>query len=389
MTPTQPRPAHAGDSGVRWWLETPASSSGAVAVLRLLARDEHTLHAVCVRARLVVPEVGGLRLASLCGVDEGVIARPTTCGLLLMPHGGVGVVRELQAALTRSGIEQGEAIGAAGETLEARDAALRERYPEAESVIEARALHALSTPISPLAVDLLLDQASRHARGEACEDALDAALSRLLSPPLVVALGASNIGKSTLVNALAGRTVSAVADEPGTTRDHVGVLLDVDGLTVRYVDTPGVRADAPPVEREAVHLCWRLIQRADLLLCCVDATSEPVWPERFAQWAGEARTEASAEGHGFSGARLVVALRSDLGPPGMGRAGRVPGAGAGSAGETNPWQQEPAVSVCVPRGEGISELARAIREKLVPQWALRDRRAWRFWATPDVRVLRP
>ncbi len=53
-------------------------------------------------------------------------------------------------------------------------------------------------------------------------EARDRVLRRLIDPPLVVAIGPPNIGKSSLLNALAGRSVALVADEAGTTRDHVG-----------------------------------------------------------------------------------------------------------------------------------------------------------------------
>src|SRR6185295_9068425 len=103
----------------------------------------------------------------------------------------------------------------------------------------------------------------------------DRVLRRLIDPPLVVALGPPNVGKSSLVNALAGRSVSIVADEPGTTRDHVGVMLDLGGLVVRYVDTPGLRQGADELEREAVSGAMEVASRADLLLVCGDPTSLP------------------------------------------------------------------------------------------------------------------
>ncbi|QKK10189.1 MAG: GTP-binding protein [Planctomycetota bacterium] len=112
-------------------------------------------------------------------------------------------------------------------------------------------LETLSRAVSPRAVDLLLDQPARWAAQGLPAPPLDTpstspelsrVLDRLVVPPLVVAIGPSNVGKSTLLNRLAGRPVAVTADEPGTTRDHVGSLVDLDGLIVRYVDTPGLQA---------------------------------------------------------------------------------------------------------------------------------------------------
>lgn len=269
-------------------------------------------------------------LRDLFGIDRGLVVRFGDRIAWLMPHGGVGVVRSLGAALESRGVIRSEACEP------------KAAFPEAVDPIEARMLDAVSRAASPIAVDLLLDQPRRwRAPGAASDAARDAILARLLSPPLVVAAGPSNIGKSTLLNTLAGRGVSIVADEPGTTRDHVGILLDVGGLWVRFIDTPGVRAgltpDADAIELEAVVAARRLTERADLVIACGDP--------------GQAPMDFGAT------PRLGVCLRSDLGDPTWG----------------------PDIRVSCRLGLGIEALVAAIRESLLPSAVLKHPGPWRFW----------
>lgn len=309
-----------------WKLMTP-SGPGAVAIVQLRGDIDAAL-AAC---RIAAVRAGEVKLRDLVGIDRGLVARFGADMCQLMPHGGVAVVRALLAELTHRGIAEHPA-GTAGPP----------DYPEARSEVEAKVLAAMARAASPLAVDLLLAQHDLWSKpGAASDPQRDRALNRLIDPPLVVAVGASNIGKSTLVNALAGRSVSIVADEPGTTRDHVGVMLDLAGLVVRYVDTPGLRVGAGELEAEAVEAAMEVAAGADLLLVCGDATAAPP------------RLPA-----GFSSKpKLVIALRSDLGAPAFSND----------------------VAVSVTRGDGIAELVAVVRERLVPAELLREARAWKFW----------
>ena len=80
----------------------------------------------------------------------------------------------------------------------------------------------------------------------------DRSLDHLLHPPRVAIVGAPNVGKSTLANQLFAQERSITADLPGTTRDWVGEIANIDGLAVTLVDTPGVRDTADAIEREAI-----------------------------------------------------------------------------------------------------------------------------------------
>ncbi len=82
----------------------------------------------------------------------------------------------------------------------------------------------------------------------------------------VVIVGPPNAGKSSLLNALAGRDVAIVTDEPGTTRDLVEVPLDLGGLKVIVTDTAGIRDSAGAVERIGIARALRSAREADLVL---------------------------------------------------------------------------------------------------------------------------
>ena len=86
----------------------------------------------------------------------------------------------------------------------------------------------------------------------------------------VVIIGAPNVGKSSLLNALARRDVAIVSDEPGTTRDLVEVVLDLGGNKVRLTDTAGIREHAGHVERMGIDRAVARARSADLIVLLDD-----------------------------------------------------------------------------------------------------------------------
>jgi tRNA modification GTPase len=88
----------------------------------------------------------------------------------------------------------------------------------------------------------------------------------------VVLAGAPNVGKSSLLNALARRDVAIVSDEPGTTRDVLEVKLELVGLPVVLSDTAGIRAAAGKVEEEGIRRALERMRAADLVLWLLDAS---------------------------------------------------------------------------------------------------------------------
>ena len=87
----------------------------------------------------------------------------------------------------------------------------------------------------------------------------------------VVLAGPPNVGKSSLLNALARRDVAIVSEEAGTTRDVIEVKLDLEGLPIVVSDTAGIREAAGEVEQEGIRRTLGRAQAADLVLWLVDA----------------------------------------------------------------------------------------------------------------------
>jgi small GTP-binding protein len=95
----------------------------------------------------------------------------------------------------------------------------------------------------------------------------------------VAIIGIPNVGKSTLANQLFGQQRSITADMPGTTRDWVGELADVDGVPIVLLDTPGVRDSSDAIEQSAIALSRGVIASADLVIVVIDPT-QPLAPQR-------------------------------------------------------------------------------------------------------------
>ena len=96
---------------------------------------------------------------------------------------------------------------------------------------------------------------------------------RLIREGLQVAIvGAPNVGKSSLFNALVGASRAIVNDAAGTTRDLVTEVVDLEGLRVTLVDTAGLRVSSDPVEAEGVERSRGAIAVADLVLNVLDGS---------------------------------------------------------------------------------------------------------------------
>ncbi len=321
-----------------WFRVATPAAPGAIAVIEIGGDVAGALAAIGVHGI----DAGSVGLRDIAGVDVCVVARRGERFAVITPHAGVGVVREISRALATAGLER----------LDSPD--VLASHPEAADLVEALMLATLPNAESPAAVDLLLAQPGRWRAWDDRRHSIESVrrvsrfLDRLIRPALVVAAGRPNVGKSTLTNALARSAVSIVADEPGTTRDHVGVSLELPsragGVVVRWVDAPGVRESADSgdeIEAEAVRLARAVISSADLVVLCGDSASGFAPAEELGAPAGAPI--------------LHVATRCDL------------GVAEGAEIET-------AAKV----GVGLAELAAAIRRALVTDEALEWDGPWLF-----------
>lgn len=87
-------------------------------------------------------------------------------------------------------------------------------------------------------------------------------------------IGRPNVGKSSLLNALLRENRAIVTDIPGTTRDTIEEIMDLDGIPLRLIDTAGIRDTEDEVERIGVTKARDSIESADLVLVVLDASSE-------------------------------------------------------------------------------------------------------------------
>ncbi|MDH5178385.1 MAG: tRNA uridine-5-carboxymethylaminomethyl(34) synthesis GTPase MnmE [Gammaproteobacteria bacterium] len=89
----------------------------------------------------------------------------------------------------------------------------------------------------------------------------------------VVLAGRPNAGKSSLLNALAGRESAIVTDIPGTTRDVLREEIHIDGMPLHIIDTAGLRESEDIVEQEGIKRTWQAIEQADQVLLLIDDTT--------------------------------------------------------------------------------------------------------------------
>jgi tRNA modification GTPase len=259
--------------------------------------------AAVVRALATIP---GLRLA-----EPGEFAwRAFVNGKIDLAE--VEGLADLVEAETEAQRRQAQRI--AGGALSRECDALRASLIEAMAAVEAQ----IDFSDVEDAGGLTLAAVKRAAR--AAIERIDRALAtadaaeRLREGFTVVIAGPPNVGKSTLMNALAGREVAITSPIAGTTRDLIEVFLDLRGYPVTLVDTAGIRDSVDPIEQEGVARARRRAESADLTLWLDDGVGghmpgvgSPVLAVRTKIDLGEASAQAA------SAAKFAISTKTGAG----------------------------------------------------------------------------
>ena len=215
---------------------------------------------------------------------------------------------------------------------------LRDRLIELRMLVEAT----LDFPEEEID---FLEEAGARSRLAAVTASVDAVLDRARQGALlregisVVLAGQPNVGKSSLLNALAGAELAIVTPIAGTTRDKVSETIQIEGVPVHIIDTAGLRDSDDEVERIGVARSWAEIERADAVLFMHDLTRLG----ESAYDAGEARIAARLPAAlANSGRLLQVFNKADAAAPG-----------------TSPLE---GLALSTRTGEGIATLRRTLLE---------------------------
>ena len=153
----------------------------------------------------------------------------------------------------------------------------------------------------------------------------------------VAIVGAPNVGKSTLLNALLGEDRAITSDIPGTTRDTVEESIVIEGIRYRFIDTAGIRETEQMIERLGIERSLAKIRDAAIVICLLDATKK----DESEQMLSKVESLIDAENQKI----IVVANKSDLN---------------GHVKEELSGLSEGAISISALRKEGLQELEKAI-----------------------------
>ena len=113
----------------------------------------------------------------------------------------------------------------------------------------------------------------------------------------VAIIGETNVGKSTLLNALVGEERAIVSDIHGTTRDVIEDTVNLRGITFRFIDTAGIRQTTDVVESIGIERTYQKMQQASIVLWMIDASSQtpPLFIEGVSQSDGGVPSEARSK----------------------------------------------------------------------------------------------
>jgi tRNA modification GTPase len=316
---------------------------GALAVIRLSGPD-----AFAIAAKHLRPSPSQTRAAQLCSVhDGGEILDQALVTLFPGPnsftgddtvefstHGGYLVPSSVIAALVSSGARQALAgeftrravlngkldilqAEAIGDLIDARSQTMQRTALEQLDGGLSRRLLSLRDSLIDLEALIVYDidfpeeddgPISRERVAKAATEIVESLNSLLATAPageliregaIVVIAGRPNVGKSSLFNALLGRSRAIVTEIPGTTRDALEAVIDSGKWPLRLVDTAGLRETDDRIERLGIEVSERYLADAHVILACAES------PEQLEETIDVITRDASAS-------VLAVRTKADL-----------------------------------------------------------------------------
>ncbi len=211
--------------------------------------------------------------------EELILCRRDERQIEVHCHGGIAAVEAVISRLVNEGCQRltwREWIHrcAPDRIRAAAQIALAEAVTERTAAILLDQLNgALTEAVRGIVADIAAAEWSSAA------ESIDELLSRqelglhLTNPWRVVVFGSPNVGKSSLINALAGYERAIVSPIPGTTRDVVTVTTAIEGWPVQMSDTAGFRDSQDELESAGIKLATNMLSRADLAIFVHDATT--------------------------------------------------------------------------------------------------------------------
>lgn len=366
-------PNSTGDASATYAIELTPPGRAAVAVVLVdgpaaLAAVQRSFYALSGRSlrdvplnRIAVGRWGGQ------GGEELVVARRSELQIEVHCHGGAAAVRGVIDTLVADGcreldwrewlkLNHGSATAVSSKCDSRRDSTARDAQI---ALAEARTFRTAA---------ILLDQMN-GAFTAATENAIQALNAydwdrasetvnaiwqyrdlglHLATPWRVVLAGPPNVGKSSLINALAGFERAIVSPIPGTTRDIVTLTTAIGGWPMELADTAGLRSTSDELETAGIELTETALATADLVLRVYDATQLKTPPINEPPTVEP--VPAAKQGRVLQVLNKVDLLSDDA-------AKKIGGEDA---------EARTAVRTSAVTGEGIAELAAAIERSLVP-----------------------
>lgn len=247
------------------------AGAAAIAIVRLVGRHIDTFAGQCLKRQPTLCQCIHTDLHDNERLIDDVLAvRLDEQTLELHLHGGPWIVQACMELAERFGFAPAEWNDL---SLDAFDG---------ESILQREIAQAMPLATTTLGLQALLlqeaawQQLSSRFDRQRYQATLDrCALHWLLHPPTIALIGVPNAGKSTIANRLAGQQRSITADQPGTTRDWVGSMVNIDGLPATLMDTPGLHDTADAIERTAIERSVEILKQVTLKLIVLDASRAP------------------------------------------------------------------------------------------------------------------